>query len=488
LVATGITGLDDILCGGLPAFRQYLVEGTPGTGKTTLGMQFLLEGKRLKEKCLYITLSETQEELQHVARSHGWILDGIELYELEAAESRLKPEDEYTIFRPEEVELNETIQEVYSLVERTQPARAVFDSLSELRLLARDPLRYRRQILGLKRFFAGKKCTVLLLDDKSVSDSDLQLQSICHGVISLERLGRDYGISRRRVNVVKLRGARYRDGQHDFSIEPGGLCVFPRLVAAEHRTDHRSAVLASGVRELDSLLGGGLHAGTSTLVMGPAGTGKSTIAGAYLRSAASLGMHAAAYIFEETRQTYLDRMAGIGFAIQADAPNSLVSIQQIDPAELAPGQFVELIRNQVERRDVRVVIIDSLNGYLNAMPNEKFLMVQLHELVSYLAERGVVSIIVAAQHGIIGQMQAPIDVSYLADTVVLTRFFEANGSVRKAVSVMKHRKGGHEQTIRELRIGEDGLRIGEALTNFQGVLTGTPVFLGNENSLLKDRE
>jgi circadian clock protein KaiC len=423
-----------------------------------------------------------------VAKSHGWNLDDIELYELVAVESRLKPEDEYTVFRPEEIELNETVQEVYGLIERVQPARAVFDSLSELRLLARDPLRYRRQILGLKQFFAGRNCTVLLLDDKTLPTSDLQLHSISHGVLSLERLGQEYGTSRRRLNVVKLRGANFRDGYHDYAIKTGGLRVYPRLVAAEHRVAHRSGVFSSGVEELDSLLGGGLHAGTSTLIMGPAGTGKSTIAGAYLRSAQSQRLHAAAYVFEETRQTYLERMAAIGLRLEARASDSRIFIEQIDPAELSPGEFIQHIRDEVEEGGAQIVVIDSLNGYLNAMPNERFLMAQMHELLSYLAELSVVTIIVAAQHGIIGNMQAPVDVSYLADTVILTRFFEVNGMVKKALSVVKNRTAGHEDTIRELKIGQSGLQVGAPLTDFHGILTGTPIFTGGEQGLFKKPE
>jgi circadian clock protein KaiC len=484
-VSTGIAGLDDILYGGLPPLRQYLIEGAPGTGKTTLAIQFLLEGKRLGEQCLYVALSESRDELQQVAVSHGWELDGIEIYELDAQAIRLKPEDHYTVFRPEEVELSETVRAIYSQVERIRPSRAVIDSLSELRLLARDPLRYRRELLALKQFFAGRNCTVLLLDDRNAG-GELQSQSIMHGVLSLERLGQEYGISRRRLSIVKLRGAQFRDGQHDYSIEKGGLHIYPRLVAAEHRADHRDSVLTSGVSELDALLGGGLYAGTSTLVMGPAGTGKSTVAGTYLRSANRQGFHAAAYIFEETRQTYLGRLSAIGIGLQPDADQGLLTIQQVDPAELSPGEFIQHIRDEVEQRAARVIVIDSLNGYLNAMPNEQYLLLQLHELLSYLAERAVVSIIVAAQHGLIGAIQAPIDVSYLADIVILTRFFEAHGAIKKAVSVVKNRKAAHEETIRELTIGQEGLRIGEALTNFRGVLTGTPIFTGSDHKLLKD--
>jgi len=366
---------------------------------------------------------------------------------LEAAALRLKPEDHYTVFRPEEVEFNETVSAICRQVERIRPSRAVIDSVSELRLLARDPLRYRREILALKQFFAGRNCTLLRLDDRA-SCGEHQLQSIMHGVLSLERLGQEYGVSRRRLSVVKLRGARFRDGQHDYSIENGGLHIYPRLVAAENRADHRNSVLSSGVCELDTLRGGGLYAGTSTLVMGPAGTGKSTVAGTYLLSANRQGLHAAAYIFEETRHTYLERMSAIGIGLQPEAEEGLLTIQQIDPAELSPGQFIQHIRDEVEQRAARVIVIDSLIGYLTAMPNERYLLLQFHELLSYLAERAVVSIIVAAQHGLIGAIQAPIDVSYLADSVILTRFFEAHGAIKKAVSVVKNRKAAHEETIR----------------------------------------
>jgi circadian clock protein KaiC len=377
-------------------------------------------------------------------------------------------------------------------VKRVQPARAVFDSLSELRLLARDPLRFRRQILGLKQFFAGRNCTILLLDDKTAADADLQLQSISHGVLSLERLGQEYGASRRRLNVVKLRGAEFRDGYHDYAIRKGGLEVYPRLVATdyrtERRTERRSGVFSSGVKQVDALLGGGIKAGTSTLIMGPAGSGKSTIAGTFLRSAQSQGLRSAAYIFEESRQTYLERMTAIGLDLDPGASDGRMLVEQIDPAELSPGEFIHRIRDEVEKRDARIVVIDSLNGYLNAMPNERFLMVQLHELLSYLAELSVISVIVAAQHGLIGHMEAPVDVSYLADTVILTRFFETGGAVKKALSVVKQRTAKHEQTIREFTVGPGGVRVGKALTDFHGVLTGTPTFTGRAETLLDESE
>jgi circadian clock protein KaiC len=484
LAKTGIPGLDEILPGGLPAKRLYLVEGMPGTGKTTLALQFLLEGRRLGERVLYVTLSETKEELLAVAESHGWSLDGIDLYELDASQARLKPEQEYTVFHPEEVELTETAQQVYAEVERIKPMRVVFDSLSELRLLAREPLRYRRQILSLKQFFVGRNCTVLLLDDTVGRSSDLQLQSICHGVLSLERLGQEYGISRRRLNVVKLRGAKFRDGFHDYGIETGGLQVFPRLVAAQYRRERQGAVFSSGIPELDSLLGGGLSSGASTLITGPAGSGKSCLAAAYLRAAAQQGQYATACIFEETRQTFLDRMAGINMDLSEYVGAGLVAINQIDPAELSPGELAARIRVEVEEKQAKVVVLDSLSGYVNALPNERFLLAQLHELLSYLAEYNVVTIVVAAQSGTIGPVETNIDASYLTDTLVLLRFFEHQGSLKKSISVVKHRKSAHEDTIREMQITSEGIRIGAVLTAFRGVLTGVPDYLGKPEDLI----
>jgi circadian clock protein KaiC len=456
----------------------------PGTGKTTLALQFLLEGRRSGERGLYVTLSETKEELTQVADSHGWSLDGIDLYELGSSQARLEPEQEYTVFHTEEVELTETAQHVYAEVERIQPRRVVFDSLSEMRLLSREPLRYRRQILSLKQFFAGRNCTVLLLDDTVGRSSDLQLQSISHGVLSLERLGQEYGISRRRLNVVKLRGAKFRDGYHDYIIDTGGIRVFPRLVAAESRHDRVPSVFSSGIAELDTLLGGGLSTGTSTLITGPAGAGKSCLAAAYLRVAAQQGHYATAYIFEETRQTFLDRTAGINMDFAEHIASGRVAVHQIDPAELSPGEMASRLRSEVEGKDAKVVIIDSLSGYINALPNERFLLAQLHETLSYLAEHGVVTILVSAQQGTIGPVATASDVSYLADTLILLRFFEHQGALKKAISVVKHRRSAHEDTIRELQITSEGIRIGQVLSAFRGVLTGTPEYLGESGDLL----
>ena len=456
----------------------------PGTGKTTLALQFLLEGRRAGERGLYVTLSETKEELQQVAESHGWSLEGIDLYELGSSEARLKPEQDYTVFHPEEVELTEIAQSVYDEVERIDPSRVVFDSLSEMRLLSREPLRYRRQILSLKQFFAGRRCTVLLLDDTVGRSSDLQLQSISHGVLSLERLGQEYGISRRRMNVVKLRGSKFRDGYHDYLIDTGGIRVFPRLVAAEHRQARAPSVFRSGVRELDALLGGGLSSGTSTLITGPAGSGKSCVAGSFLRAAAQQGHYATAYIFEETRQNYMDRMAGINMDLAEYVDSGRAAIHQIDPAELSPGELASRLRAEVEGKHARVVLIDSLSGYVNALPNEQFLLTQLHEMLNYLAEYGVLTILIAAQSGTIGPVQTTADVSYLADTLMLLRFFEHRGALKKAISVVKHRKSAHEETIRELQITGGGIRIGQVLTPFRGVLTGTPEYVGQSQDLM----
>ena len=356
---TGIAGLDHILDGGFPLHRQYLVEGAPGTGKTTLALQFLLKGREQGERSLYVTLSETKDELCHVAETHGWSLDGIDLYELEAAGKRFKPEEEYTVFRPEDAELNDTIQDVYRQVEKIKPSRVVFDSLSEMRLLARDPLRYRRHVLALKQFFVGRQCTVLLLDDMTGTDRDLQLHSLSHGVISLERLDREYGPFRRQLVVVKLRGAPFQEGYHDYIIEKGGLSVFPRLVAAKHRGDHDRSGFQSGIAELDGLLGGALHHGTSTLIIGPAGAGKSTLAALYLRAAAERGVHAAGYVFEESPSTLLDRMAALGMDLRQHVSSGMVGIRQIDPAELCPGQFAHQLRKDVEEGGVSVVGLSS---------------------------------------------------------------------------------------------------------------------------------
>ena len=476
VAATGIVGLDDILRGGLTRHRLYLVEGVPGSGKTTLALQFLLEGLRSGEKVLYVTLSETQEELRSVAASHGWSTEGLSMRELIPTEGNLHPEDQYTMFHPSEVELSETTRAILAEVDENQPTRVVFDSLSEMRLLAGNALRYRRQILALKQFFSGRGCTVLLLDDLTSTDRDLQVQSIAHGVIRLEQLNPIYGAERRRLVVVKLRGVGYRGGYHDFIIRRGGLEVFPRLVASEHARDRVAERIQSDLAELDSLLGGGIERGSSTLVVGPAGCGKSSLATRFAVSAANRGEKSAFFIFDESLATMISRSKGLGMDLRPAIDAGKITIQQIDPAELSPGEFVQCIRRAVDQQGASLVVIDSLNGYLNAMPEERFLTIQLHELLTYLGQANVATILIGAHQGLIGgQMVTPVDASYLADAVILVRYFETRGEVRQAISVMKKRGGEHERTIREFRMQAGRIEVGPPLRDFRGILTGVPM-------------
>ncbi|MBT9464305.1 ATPase domain-containing protein [Hydrogenophaga sp.] len=483
LLQTGVPGLDDVLGGGLTRGRLYLVEGNPGAGKTTFAMQFLTEGVRRGERVLYITLSETAEELQGVAQSHGWNLAGIELREVLPGTNALSPDEQYTIFHPSEVELGETTERILADVNRINPTRVVFDSLSELRLLAGSSLRYRRQILALKQFFAGRHCTVLLLDDMTAVEHDLQVQSISHAVLRLEQINPDYGGSRRRLIVLKYRGQPFRGGYHDYKIARGGLVVFPRLVAAEHVEPVNREKLPSGVKELDDLIGGGIERGTSTLLVGAPGTGKSIVAVQFALAAAQRGECAALFIFDESIATLCARSEGMGMPLAKHIESGHIRLRQVDPAALSPGEFVYEIRQAVTEHHAQVVVIDSLNGYLNAMPDERFLIVQLHELLTFLGQSGVASILIAAHQGLFGtQSVTPVDASYLADAVVLLRYFEAEGEVRQAISVMKKRTGQHERTIRSFRLGADGISLGPALRQFRGVLTGVPVPLGGSEN------
>ena len=476
LLKMGVPGLDDVLGGGLTAHRLYLLEGAPGAGKTTVAIQFLREGVLHGESVLYVTLSETAQELQGVAESHGWDLKGIEVREMLPAQDALEPDDQYTMFHPSEVELGEKTLRILADVDKIKPSRVVFDSLSELRLLAGGSLRYRRQILALKQFFTGRQCAVLLLDDLTATEQDLQVQSIAHGVIRLEQVNPDYGASRRRLVVSKYRGREFRGGYHDYKIGRGGLQVFPRLVASEHTPPLTQTRIPSGLPALDDLLGGGIENGTSTLFVGAPGTGKSSVAVQFAITAARRGETAALFIFDESINTLRTRCKGLGMDLGPFIDAGRIRVRQIDPAELSPGEFVFEIRQAVERHHATMVVIDSLNGYLNAMPDERFLIVQLHELLTYLGQNGVATMLIGAQHGLIGmQMQTPVDASYLADSVVLLRYFEDGGEVKQAISVLKKRGGAHERTIRSFSLDAQGIHVGEPLRNFRGILTGVPI-------------
>jgi circadian clock protein KaiC len=483
VASTGVTGLDDILNGGLTRDRMYLVEGTPGTGKTTLGLGFLLAGASVGEVGLYITLAETEVELRAVAKSHGWSLDSLQLFEMVPADG-FGEDQEQTLLHPSEVELGETIRNIMAKVDEISPARVVLDSLSELRLLAQSPIRYRRQILALKHFFSTRECTVLFLDDKSATGSDLQLHSIAHGVISLDQTLASFGAQRRRIHVVKMRGVSFQSGYHDLEIERGGLCVYPRLVAMQHARVAGMAPITTGSSQLDSLLGGGLVPGTATLLTGPAGVGKTTASVQCMVAALRRGEKAAYFLFDERTPTLMTRSAALGMDLQPYLENGQLGLRAIDPAEMSPGEFAALIRAAVETRGASVVVIDSLNAYLQSMPNEQFLVLQMHELLSYLAQKGVVSLLILGLHSAAGDIRSDVDLSYLSDTVVQLRYFEAQGEVRQAISVIKTRTARHERTIREFQIGSGGLLVGDPRRDFQGVLTGVPTFLGEGNALL----
>lgn len=475
LAKIGIPGLDDILGGGLTPNRLYLIDGDPGSGKTTVALQFLMQGADAGETTLYVTLAESAHELVAVAASHGWSLDNINLLEIIPGGDALSTDEQITMFHPSEVELGEATEKILAAVEKYKPKRVVIDSLSELRLLSQHSLRYRRQILALKRFFMGRECTVLLLDDRTADASDRQPYSIAHGVITLEQLTPAYGSERRRMVISKYRGSTFRGGYHDFVIREGGVIVYPRLVAGEYPPRTARHHVESGLKGLDDLLGGGLTAGTSTLVTGPAGAGKSSLAMQYAVAACERGERVAVTLFDESVATLGERMHGMGRPIEKYVQAGLLLITQVDPAEFSPGQLVNTLRDQVEQQGVKLILLDSLNGYMHSMPGENFLTVQLHEMTSYLGHRGVTTILVTTQQGFIGTtMSSPVDATYLADCVVLLRYFEDAGRVRKAVSVVKKRTGKHEDTIRELTIDNQGVRVGEPLTGFRGVLTGVP--------------
>ena len=484
---TGVEGLDEILGGGFPRDCVYLIQGDPGSGKTTLALQFLLEGLRGGESTLYITLSETGAELLKVAKSHGWSLDGIPLLELSAIEEFLRPERQTTVFHPSEIELNQVSELLINETRKIKPMRVVFDSLSEFRLLAETPLRYRRQLLTLKQYFAQYGSTVLLLDDKmsrSGGAIDPHVLSLSHGVIEMEQLSPDYGMARRRLRVMKLRGVKFREGYHDYIIETGGLRVFPRLIAGEHHIEFTREPISSGLRELDLLLGGGLDRGTTALILGSAGTVTSTLALQYAAQMASKGEPGVIFAFDETRDILLARANGLGIDLASHLGNK-VTVQQVDPAELSPGEFAARIRHFVDQ-GCRLVVIDSINGYMNAMPGERYLNNQLHELTSYLNQKGALTILILAQHGLFGAAESPADLSYLSDSVMYLRFFEAAGAVKQSVAVIKKRTGQHEKTIREFRLESGvGVRVGQPLVEFDGVLSGVPVFHGAAGRMMR---
>lgn len=482
----GIVGLDDILMGGLERRRVYLLEGSPGTGKTTAAMSFLREGAKLGEKTLYITLSETEAELRATADSHGWDLSGVEIFELIPPESLLDEQQQQSLLYSSDLELGETTRMIFEAVERLKPERVVIDSLSEVRLLAQSSLRYRRQVLALKHYFSKHGATVLLLDDLTTDSLDKTVHSVAHGVVRFEELSPEYGAERRRVRIVKYRARRFRGGYHDFTIRTGGIEVYPRLVSAEHRIAFPRDRLPSGVAGLDAILGGGVERGSSCLILGPAGTGKSLVSINFIVSAIQRGEKAALFVFDEELGLLFDRTLGLGIDLQAMVDEGDLIVQQVDAAELSPGEFTAQVRDCVNTKAIKTVVIDSLNGYQAAMPQENFLLLHIHELLQYLNRQGATTFLTVAQHGLVGDMKAPVDVTYLADTVILLRYFEAVGEVRRAMSVIKKRSGAHEKTIREFEISDRGLTVGPPLRGFQGVLRGVPNFVGEGSGLMGD--
>jgi circadian clock protein KaiC len=485
---TGIWGLDDILSGGFARGHVFLVEGAPGTGKTTVALQFLREGAQAGEKCLYITLSETERELRQGAASHGWKLeDNIEIFELLPPESLLDSEQQQSLLYSSDLELGETTRQIFGAVDRVRPDRVVLDSLSEIRLLAQSSLRYRRQILAIKHYFTKFNSTMLLLDDLTAEVADKTVHSVAHGVVRLEELAPAYGAERRRVRVIKYRGVKFRGGYHDSTITTGGLNVFPRLVASEYRADFKRSKKSSGVAQFDQLLGGGVETGSSTLILGPAGTGKSLASIVFIAAAVNRGEKAALFVFDEELGLLFSRMKGIGIDLETMQRSGKLIIEQVDAAELSPGEFAHLVRKRVDEDQIKTVVIDSLNGYQAAMPEEKSLILHMHELLQYLNRRGAATFMTVAQHGLVGDMKAPVDVTYLADTVILLRYFEALGRVRRAMSIIKMRTGMHESTIREYRIDGRGLTIGEPLDGFQGILRGVPIYVGEGRPLLAEQ-
>lgn len=465
---TGITGLDEVLRGGLPRHQMYFIQGDPGAGKTTLSFQFLLEGVRNGEKTLYVTLSASSRDLDRVARSHGWTLDGIDIYE----QFQTATASDTTVFRPAEIELAKTVKAILDAIEAREPDRVVIDSLAEIRLLSESALRYRKQLLTLKEFFRDRRITALVLDDRSASARDSEVQGLAEGVIVLCASSPLYGNTRRRLEVVKMRGVGVRGGFHDFTIHKGGITVFPRLTAGEHRASPHEGLIRSGIAEMDALVGGGLERGTTSMIMGPAGVGKSSLALQFATAAAAAGERVSFFIFEEHRTVFLKRAASLGFDLPKLIIDRTMIVHQIDPAEMSAGEFAYAIRTAVEKEESSLIVIDSLNGYFNAMPEEHFLTLHLHELLSYLADAGVSTILIVSQHGALGHVSSPVDVSYLADAVILLRYYEIRGAFRRAISMLKKRTSVHEQSVRDYQLTSNGVRIGKVLEEFHGILSG----------------
>jgi len=483
-IPSGVEGLDHLIAGGYATNRAHLVEGRPGSGKTTLAMQFLLAGVERGERCLYITLSESKRELLSVAARHGWTLDGIEIVEVVPPELSFDPKQQQSLVHSSDLELGETIRTSMAEIERVKPHRVVFDSLSEIRLLSQGSLRYRRQVHALRSFLLVQDTTAILLDDLTAEADDLNLHSLSHAVIRLEQLAPLYGGERRRLRVIKMRGTAFRGGYHDYVIKRGGLIVYPRLVAADHPHAFEERRSSSSSAQLNALVGGGLDVGTSTMLIGPSGVGKSSVALTFITAAIERGEKALILSFDETMSVLLRRARGLGMPLEAHIAAGSLRVEQIDPAEVSPGELAAIVQDAVEGEDRRTVVIDSLTGYHNAMPEENHLLLQMHELLTYLNHQGVMTILILAQHGMIGQMGSTVDLTYLSDAIVLFRTFEAEGRLRRAISVVKKRTGGHEDSIRELRIDSTGIRVGEPLQSFRGIMTGVPTFEGERATLL----
>lgn len=485
VVPTGVPGLDDILRGGLPRGHLYLVEGDAGAGKTTLGLQFLLEGKRRGEKTLWLSLSETEAQLRGTSDSHGWDLAGIEIRNLTQSGDGV-PDSQYSFFSPADIELNDITKAVMEVIEQVNPSRVVFDPFSDVKLLARDPLRYRRQVLQLREFFVRRKNTVLLIQERTseATSRDPSAEGVVQGIFALYQSSPDFGRQRRRLRVHKLRGVDFREGFHDVAIQTGGMRVYPRLVAAEHAEPPNREEVSTGLPGLDAMMGGGLDRGASLLILGPAGVGKSTLGSQFAVTAVGRGEKAAIYLFDETERAFVARGEGLRMGVEKLMKEGSLQVCQVDPAEFTPGEFAHDVRRAVEEGGVKLVVIDSLNGYLNGMPDERHLSMHLHELLTYLSYRNVVTVLTMSQHGFMGEsIHTPIDVSYLADAALLLRYFEAGGAVRRAASVMKRRCGPHEVHIREMTVAPSGVRIGQVLTEFRGVLTGQPDYTGGSTGL-----